>query len=85
MPVRESAMEVNAIKNRIADNPEIAAVYDQLNYATFEPQISEWFETRKYIEEHVIEKVIRGILKPQEALDNAAKMIENKIKKRDKK
>ena len=84
MPVRKSAMEVEALKNRIASNPEIASVYDQLNYATFEPQISEWFETRKYLEEHVIEKVVRGILTPEEALDNAAKMIEKKIAKREK-
>jgi len=83
MPVRKSAMEVEALKNRIAGNPEIASVYDQLNYATFEPQISEWFETRKYLEEHVIEKVIRKILSPQEALDNASKMIEKKIAKRE--
>ncbi len=83
MPVRKSAMEVEGLKNRIASNPEIASVYDQLNYATFEPQISEWFETRKYMEEHVIEKVVRGILTPQEALDNASRMIEKKIAKRE--
>ncbi len=83
LPVRKSAMEVEALKNRIADSPEIASVYDQLNYATFEPQISEWFETRKYLEEHVIEKVVREILTPQKALDNAAKMIEKKIAKRE--
>ena len=83
MPVRKSAMEVEALKNRIAGNPEIASVYDQLNYATFEPQISEWFETRKYLEEHVIEKVVRGMLTPEKALENAAEMIEKKIAKRE--
>ncbi|MBT4331915.1 MAG: ABC transporter substrate-binding protein [Candidatus Cloacimonetes bacterium] len=83
MPVRKSAMEVEALKNRIAGNPEIASVYDQLNYATFEPQISEWFETRKYLEEHVIEKVVREMLTAEEALENAAKMIEKKIAKRE--
>lgn len=83
MPVRKSAMEIEALKNRIASNPEIASVYDQLNYATFEPQISEWFETRKYLEEHVIEKVVRGMLTPEKALENAAEMIEKKIAKRE--
>jgi ABC-type glycerol-3-phosphate transport system substrate-binding protein len=83
MPVRKSAMKVDALKNRIASNPEIASVYDQLNYATYEPQISEWFETRKYMEEHVIEKVIRGMLTPEKALDKAAEMIEKKIAKRE--
>ncbi len=84
MPVRKSAFEVAELKSRLASNPEIAAVYDQLNYASFEPQMSEWFETRKYLEEHVIEKVVRGILSPQKALNNAAEMIEKKIKDRKK-
>ncbi len=83
MPVRKSAMQVDALKKRIASNPEIASVYEQLNYATYEPQISEWFETRKYLEEHVIERVVRGILGPQEALDKAAKEIKEKIAKRE--
>ena len=84
MPVRKSAFQEDVLKKRLESNPEIASVYDQLNYATFEPQISEWFETRKYMEEHVIEKVIRGILTPEEALNNAAEMIKKKISKRDK-
>ena len=81
MPVRKSAFQEESLKNRIEGNPEIASVYEQLEYATFEPQISEWFETRKYLEEHVIEKVVRGTLEPQEALDNAVKLIKEKIAK----
>ncbi|MCF7793018.1 MAG: ABC transporter substrate-binding protein [Candidatus Cloacimonetes bacterium] len=81
MPVRKSAFQEEAIKKRLESNPEIASVYEQLEHATFEPQISEWFETRKYLEEQVIEKVLRGTLKPQKALDNAAKMIKEKIAK----
>ncbi|MCD4819731.1 MAG: ABC transporter substrate-binding protein [Candidatus Cloacimonetes bacterium] len=86
MPVRRSAFEEEGLKNRLISNPEIASVYNQLEYASFEPQISEWFETRKFLEEHVIEKVIRGILTPEEALENAAEMLEKKIlKNREKK
>lgn len=84
MPVRKSAFNEPGLKKRLDLNPEIADVYDQLNYATFEPQISEWFETRKYLEEHVIEKVIRGTLGAQEALDNAAVKIEKMINESDK-
>lgn len=84
MPVRKSAFQEDVLKKRLESNPEIASVYDQLNYATFEPQISEWFETRKYIEDQVIEKVIRGKLSPKEALDNAAEMISKKIAEREK-
>lgn len=81
MPVRKSAFQEEAIKRRLQSNPEIASVYEQLENATFEPQISEWFETRKYLEEQVIEKVLRGTLTPQKALDNAAKLIKEKIAK----
>jgi len=83
MPVRKSAFQEEALKKRLEENPEIASVYDQLNYATYEPQISEWFETRKYLEEHVIERVVRGILEPQEALDRAAKKITTMIAEQD--
>jgi multiple sugar transport system substrate-binding protein len=77
MPVRKSAFEQPSLKTRLDENPEIADVFDQLNYATFEPPISQWYQVRKYLEEHVIEKVIRGVLEPQEALNNAA----NELKK----
>jgi multiple sugar transport system substrate-binding protein len=81
MPVRKSAFREEALKKRMESNPEIASVYEQLEYATFEPQISEWFETRKYLEEQVIEKVLRGTISPQNALNNAARLIEEKIAK----
>ncbi len=81
MPVRKSAFNEPQIKKRLESNPETASVYDQLKYATWEPQISEWFQTRKYLEDHVIEKVIRGVADPKKALDDAAKMLEEKLKK----
>jgi multiple sugar transport system substrate-binding protein len=82
MPVRRSSLTEPQLKQRLLSNPEIASVYEQLEYATFDPQISEWFETRKYLEEQVIEKVLRGTIQPKEALDKAAVMIEKKIKER---
>ncbi len=82
MPVRKSAFNDPAIKKRLEENPETASVYEQLKYATWEPQISEWFQTRKYLEDHVIEKVIRGVADPKKALDDAAKFLEKKIKER---
>jgi len=82
MPVRHSALEEPELKERLLSYPEIASVYEQLEHATFDPQISEWFEARKYLEEQVIERVIRGGVNPKKALDNAAKMIEKKISER---
>ncbi|PID27648.1 MAG: ABC transporter substrate-binding protein [Candidatus Cloacimonadota bacterium] len=81
MPVRKSAFEQPCLKKRLDENPEIADVFDQLNYASFEPPISQWYQVRKYLEEHVIEKVIRGILKPEEALEKAAEEMKKLIEK----
>ncbi|MDP8210262.1 MAG: ABC transporter substrate-binding protein [Candidatus Stygibacter australis] len=82
MPVRRSAFQQPNIKKRLLTNPEIKSVYDQLEYATYEPQISEWFETRKYLEDQVIEKVLRGTSTPKAALDKAAKKLTEMLAKK---
>jgi ABC-type glycerol-3-phosphate transport system substrate-binding protein len=81
MPVRRSAFQQEGLKKRLLSNPEIRSVYEQLEVATFEPQIPEWFEARKNLEDQIIEKVIRGAMPAQEALDKAAKDLEVMIKK----
>ena len=75
MPVRRSAFQQPNIKKRLLTNPEIKSVYDQLEYSTYEPQISEWFETRKNLEDDVIERVLLKNSTPKAALDKAAKRI----------
>ncbi len=80
MPVRKSAFEQPALKERLESNPEIASVYDQLNYATFEPPISQWYATRKFLEEQVIEKVLRKKITPEKALKNAERELKNNLK-----
>jgi len=81
MPVRRSAFQEQGLRKRLLSNPEIKSVYDQLEEAAFEPQIPEWFETRKYLEDQVIEKVVRGALPAKEALDRAADKIEEMLRK----
>jgi len=51
MPVRKSAFEEPALKERMELKPEIASVYGQLKYAGYEPPIKQWFEARKQLEE----------------------------------
>ena len=80
MPVRRSAFQEPGLRKRLLSNPEIKSVYDQLEQAAFEPQIPEWFETRKYLEDQVIEKVVRGALPAKEALDRAADKIEEMLR-----
>jgi len=81
MPVRKSAMQEPNILKMLSENKGLADVYAQLESAEFEPQIPEWFELRKYIEEQVIEKVFRNTLDAKTALDEAAIKLKNDIKK----
>ena len=81
MPVRRSALNEEGLKNRLESNPEIKSVYDQLNYATFEPQLKVWYQARKNLEEHVLEKVLRQDLTAKEALERAEKKITKDLQK----
>ncbi len=76
MPVRRSAIQNPVLQKNFEKYPGLKNVYDQLNYAEVEPQTEVWFETRKLLEEQVIEKVFRNQIEAQEALDNLA----NKMK-----
>jgi multiple sugar transport system substrate-binding protein len=80
MPVRKSAFQEESLKKILEYNPEIASVYDQLNYSTFEPPIKQWYKTRKNLKEKVIEKVLRGSIEPKKALDQVATNLEKEIK-----
>lgn len=83
MPVRQSAFDVPILAERLYLNPELAEVYDQLNYATFEPPIPEWFEIRRYLEERVLERVFRQRIGPREALQDAANRLTQMLERRE--
>lgn len=72
MPLRKSALEYEVLQKQFEKFPGLKDVYAQLDYASVEPQIPEWFEIRKYLEERVIERVLRGQINPQDALDELA-------------
>ncbi len=82
MPVRKSAMSESVLQTMIKENPGLETVYDQLNYATYEPQMSQWFEVRKFLEDQVIERVLRKDIAPKKALDDAAKKMNEELKKK---
>lgn len=72
MPVRKSAIEDDETQAKFKKYPGLKSVYDQLLYAEVEPQTDAWFETRKLLEEQVIEAVFRNQIGAQKALDNLA-------------
>ena len=81
MPVRKSALQNKDVIERFKQNPGLEGIYHQLDYATVEPQIELWFETRKFLGERVIEKVLRNQLTAKEALDNVANQMRKDLKK----
>jgi len=79
MPVRRSAVNMSRLQEKFKTYPGLKNVYEQLEYAVVPPQLSAWFETRKYIQEHVLEKVFRDRLTPQQALDKAAEHLKERL------
>ena len=71
MPVRRSAFEQPAIQKMMEEHPGLVDVYRQLEFATFEPQLPEWFEFRRHFEEFVLERVFLQTVTPEEALRQA--------------
>lgn len=57
MPLRMSALDVSPLKERLANDKNLYAVYEQLNDADTEPTISEWRKARTDIEKFVLEPV----------------------------
>ncbi len=81
MPLRKSAMTTKTMKDLMASNPQYVGVYAQLDNALSEPQSAAWFDTRKDLEENVLEKVIRQTISPKKALDGAAARFNENMKK----
>ncbi len=81
MPIRRSSLNDSHLKQLLDDSPEIRSVFEQLESASFEPPIKEWYKTRKMIEEKVLEKVFRGTLDAQTALKMTADEIRKELKK----
>ena len=76
MPVRRSAFEQPYIQNMLEYQPGLIDVYRQLEYATYEPQIPEWFEFRRNFEEIVLERVFNRVISPEEALRQAEQRLQ---------
>ncbi len=72
VPVRQSAFETETIRQYFEKNPGLKEVFDQLNYAYYEPVSSAWYAGRKYLEENAIQAALKGIENPKKALDKAA-------------
>lgn len=70
MPVRRSAMKSPALQNFLLEFPQFQGIYEQLEYAVYEPQIPAWFKARPELK-GFLEKAMRGTESPKQALDEA--------------
>lgn len=70
LAVRKSALETESMQKKMAEIPGLKEVYDQLDYAYFEPKITPWFNGRRYLED-ACEAALRGTKDIQTALDDA--------------
>ena len=72
MPVKKSAFETETMKKLFTEKPDLKAVYQQVDYAYYEPVSSAWFAGRKYLEENAIQSALKGLDDPKTALEKAA-------------
>jgi ABC-type glycerol-3-phosphate transport system substrate-binding protein len=71
LPTRRRAIQTEAFKKFVAENPEYSAIVAQLEFAQTEPKVKEWFTGRIYLNE-AMEEAMRLERTPRQALDDAA-------------
>jgi ABC-type glycerol-3-phosphate transport system substrate-binding protein len=60
MPVRKSSLQTQAMLEAFENDPNFAAPYEQIEHATFDPRISEWFECRVRIADELEQVYIKA-------------------------
>jgi ABC-type glycerol-3-phosphate transport system substrate-binding protein len=53
LPVRKSSLASDYMQKALAEDPNMAAPYVQLDYCHFEPRLSVWFEVRDQMADHL--------------------------------
>lgn len=78
LPVVRSALAEPEALARLEAHPGLDSVVAQLEYATFEPQTTAWYEGREFLSE-AVEIVLYGHMSASEALSRAARLTEAEI------
>ena len=61
--------------SRFEEIEGLREVYEQLEFASYEPRSAEWYAGRKYLEEIGVESALRKHVTPAEALADAARNV----------
>ncbi len=60
LPVRKSSLSSPVLTRALAEDPNFAAPYLQIDYATYDPRIPEWFECRVKISDELEQSYIKA-------------------------
>ncbi len=80
MPVVRQALNDPQMQDFFEEVPGMKEVYDQINYAIFEPRDPVWSTGRRILSEDGLEPALRGVMPPAEALERAARLISHEVK-----
>lgn len=78
LPVRQSALETDAVKNAIANNDMYNVAFSQLDY-TWAYTHFEQMGTMDLQIADALSRIEKGVLEPQEAFDNAVKRLVDEL------
>ncbi len=79
-PVRMSAMRSEAMTRKFEEMDGLREVYQQLEFASYEPRSAAWYAGRKELEETAVESALREQRTPAEALRVAADAVNAELK-----
>lgn len=78
LPIRQSALETDAVKNAIANNDMYNVAFNQLDY-TWAYVHFEQMGTMDLQIADALSRIEKGVLEPQEAFDNAVKRVVDEL------
>ncbi len=68
VPVRKSSFETEIVKRTFKEEPDLRLVWEQLDYAVFEPTIPQWFIGRKLLSQIALEPALKTDEPPEKLL-----------------
>lgn len=69
VPVRKSSFETGIVKRTFKEEPDLRRVWEQLEFAVFEPTIPQWFIGRKLLSQIALEPALKSEESPEELLN----------------
>jgi ABC-type glycerol-3-phosphate transport system substrate-binding protein len=72
-------MELGIMERLFQENDGLRETFGQLAFASYEPRSAAWYAGRKYLEETAVESALRKQMSPAQALEAAAKAVNEEL------